>query len=176
VASAGAPAARPARFTALVGDETRSVEVVPVADGRFEVTIDGRTRIVDARATGRVSWSLVIDEVATEVSVVARGDAFAVQIGGRTDRFRLLDERAMRAHRKSAGDQGDREVRAAMPGKVVTVLVEVGTKVERGQGLLVIEAMKMENEVSAPRAGTVQEIRVKPGQAVEPGELLAIVE
>src|SRR5207302_65535 len=69
-----------------------------------------------------------------------------------------------------------REVRAAMPGKVVAVLIEAGAAVTRGQGLLVIEAMKMENEVVAPRDGTVQEIRVQPGQAVEAGELLAVVE
>jgi biotin carboxyl carrier protein len=63
-----------------------------------------------------------------------------------------------------------------MPGKVVAVLVEVGAAVERGQGLLVIEAMKMENEIAAPRAGTVAELRVRPGQAVEQGELLARID
>ena len=174
--SAGTPSGRPARFTALVGEETRTVEVVPLGDGRFQVTVDGRPRTVDARATGPVSFSLLVDAAATEVSVLARGDAYAVQIGGRTSRLRLLDERALRAHKRGAGGPGEREVRAAMPGKVVTVLVDVGATVERGQGLLVIEAMKMENEVTAPRAGTVQEIRVKTGQAVEAGELLAIVE
>ena len=59
---------------------------------------------------------------------------------------------------------------------MVAVLVEVGAVVTRAQGLLVIEAMKMENEVTAPRDGTVQEMRVRPGQAVEAGELLAVVE
>ncbi len=63
-----------------------------------------------------------------------------------------------------------------MPGKVVAVLVEAGARVERGQGLLVIEAMKMENEIAAPRAGTVADVRVKPGQAVEAGELLARID
>jgi len=96
-------------------------------------------------------------------------------VGGRTHRIRLLDERALRARGRAVG-AGDREVRAIMPGKVVAVLVEVGATVEPGQGLLVIEAMKMENEVPAPRAGTVKELRVQPGQAVEAGELLAIVE
>ncbi|HZP41480.1 MAG TPA: biotin/lipoyl-containing protein [Candidatus Binatia bacterium] len=174
--SPGAPAGRPTRFTALVGDETRAVEVVPLGDGRFEVTIDGRTRVVDARPTGSVSFSLVIDAVPAEVSVVARGDAYRVWFGGRMHRLRLLDDRALRAHRRSAGGSGEREVRAAMPGKVVTVLVEVGATVEQGEGLLVLEAMKMENEVGSPRTGTVREVRVKAGQAVEAGELLAIVE
>ena len=97
-------------------------------------------------------------------------------VGGRTHRLRLLDERAMRRARAAAARTGEREVRAAMPGKVVAVLVEAGATVERGQGLLVVEAMKMENEIAAPRAGTVQEIRVKPGQAVEAGELLARID
>ncbi len=167
---------RPTRFTALVGDQTRTVEVVVLGPGRFQVAIDGHTRVVDGQPTGPASYSLLIDNAAVELSVLAKGDAYAVELGGRTHRLRLLDERALRAHKRGPGGPGEREVRAAMPGKVAAVLVEVGATVERGQGLLVIEAMKMENEVGAPRAGTVREVRVKPGQAVEAGELLAIVE
>jgi len=170
------PASRPIRFTALLGEATRTVEVLGLGEGRFQVTIDGQTRLVDSRPTGAASFSLLIENAAAEVSVVARGDTYAVAVGGRTHRIRLLDERARRAHRRGAAGGGTREVRAAMPGKVVAVLVDVGTVVEMGQGLLIIEAMKMENEVTSPRAGTVQEIRVKPGQPVEAGELLAIVE
>jgi len=88
----------------------------------------------------------------------------------------LLDDRAMRARGRAGGDSSQRELRAVMPGKVVAVLVEVGTAVEVGQGVLVIEAMKMENEIAAPRSGTVQEIKVQPGQAVEAGELLAVID
>ena len=97
-------------------------------------------------------------------------------MGGRTHRLRLLDERALRQRARAGAGEGEREVRAVMPGKVVAILVEVGAAVERGQGLLVIEAMKMENEIAAPRAGTIRELRVVPGQAVEPGEILAIVD
>ncbi len=100
---------------------------------------------------------------------------YVVETGGRTRRLRLLDERARRAHR-GAGGGGSGEVRAIIPGKVVTVLVAVGAAVEQEQGLLVIEAMKMENEVKAPRAGTVKAVKVGPGQAVEAGELLVVIE
>ena len=165
---------RPTRFTALVGDAARSVEVVPLGDGRYEVSIDGTVRTVDSRRTGASGFSLLIDHAMTEVSVVARGDTYLVDLGGRAHRVHLLDAR--RARPEGAAGAGQREVRAAMPGKVVAVLVEEGAAVTRGQGLFVIEAMKMENEVVAPRDGTVQEIRVKPGQAVEAGELLAVVE
>lgn len=167
---------RTARFTAVVGEAMRQVEVTTLGDGRFQVTVDGSARVVDARAIGTHGWSLLLDGVVREVSALGKGDAWAVQVGGRTHRLKLLDERALRARARGALGSGEREVRAAMPGKVVAVLVEVGATVTQGQGLLVIEAMKMENEVGSPRAGTIQEIRVKPGQAVEAGELLAVVD
>jgi biotin carboxyl carrier protein len=167
---------RTARFTAVVGETNRQVVVTTLGDGRFEVAIDGTPRIVEGRPIGTHGWSLLVDGVVHEVSVLAKADAWAVQVGGRTHRLKLLDERAMRARTRGAAGSGEREVRAAMPGKVVALLTEVGAEVTQGQGLLVIEAMKMENEVGSPRAGTVKEIRVKPGQAVEAGELLAVVE
>jgi biotin carboxyl carrier protein len=171
VASAG----RPARFTALVGDATHQIEVRTLDDGRYEVTVDGRTHVVDALPTGSASWSLLIGQRTAEVSMLAKGDSWTVETAGRTRRLRLLDERARRAHRTAVGGASG-DVRAIMPGKVVTVLVAPGATVEQDQGLLVIEAMKMENEVKAPRAGTVKELRVAPGQAVEAGELLAVIE
>jgi biotin carboxyl carrier protein len=167
---------RTARFTALVGDAARQLEIVVLGEGRYQVSIDGAARVVDSRPTGAASFSLLIDNAAAEVSVLARGDTYAVEVGGQTHRVRLLDARALRAHTRRAGGQGNRELRAAMPGKVVAVLVEPGARVERGQGVVVIEAMKMENEIGAPRDGTVVEVRVKPGQAVESGELLAVIE
>jgi len=166
-----APGARPARFTALVGEATHAVEVEALGEGRYRIAIDGRERVVDSRETGAGTFSLLIEHATAEVSVTSHGDEFLVSVDGRTHRLRLLDERARRRERAGAGD-GAREVRAAMPGKVVAVLVAAGATVERGQGLLVIEAMKMENEISAPRAGTVTEVLVEAGQAVEGGELL----
>src|SRR5439155_1685668 len=117
---------------------------------------------VDGRRTGAAGFSLLIDHALTDVSVVMRGDTYLVDVGGRVHRVQLLDARRARA--AAAPGAGEREVRAAMPGKIVAVLVEVGATVTRGQGLLVIEAMKMENEVTAPRDGTVQDIRVQSGQ------------
>jgi biotin carboxyl carrier protein len=165
-------AGRSARFTALIGEATATVEVQPLADGRFRVTIDGRERLVDSRPTAPGSWSLLIDHATADVSVTWRGDEYTVATGGRAHRLRLMDERARRRHERGGGADGGNDVRAQMPGKVVAVLVAAGATVERGQGLLVIEAMKMENEIAAPRAGTVAELRVQPGQAVESGELL----
>ena len=167
---------RAAKFTAVVGDAQHAIALEPLEDGRWRVTVDDRERVVDSRQTGAGTFSLLIEHAATEVSVTSRGDEFQVVVGGLTHRLRLLDERAARRRERGAGGDGAREVRAAMPGKVVAVLVEVDATVERGQGLLVLEAMKMENEIAAPRSGKIAEIKVKPGQAVEAGELLAVVE
>jgi biotin carboxyl carrier protein len=168
---------RPVRFTAVAGDVTHAIEVVELDEGRYEVSIDGRTRVVDSRMAGATTYSLLIEHASTDVSVLARGEEYAVETGGRLHRLRLLDERAVRRQaRAGASVGGSPEVRAAMPGKVVAVLVEVGATVERGQGLLVIEAMKMENEIGAPRAGRVAAIRVQLGQTVEAGETLAVIE
>jgi biotin carboxyl carrier protein len=171
-----ASAARPTRFTAIVGDLSREVAVEKLADGRYRFSIDGREQVVDSRQTGTGTFSLLIDHATAEVSVVARGEDFAVTIDGRTHRLRLLDERRARRAAAAGSADGAREVRAAMPGKVVAVLIAAGATVERGQGILVIEAMKMENEIPAPRAGTVTEVLAKPGQAVEAGELLARID
>ncbi len=167
---------RTARFTALVGESEHQVAVERLEDGRWRVSVDGREHVVDSRQTSQGSFSLLIEHAAAEVGVTSRGEEFQVVVGGRTHRLRLLDERAMRRRQRSAAVDGAREIRAAMPGKVVAVLVEAGAKVERGQPLLVIEAMKMENEIPAPRAGVLADVRVTPGQAVEAGEILARID
>jgi biotin carboxyl carrier protein len=167
--------ARPYTYQAVVGDTTRTVVVVPRDGGQYEVTIDGETRLVDARAIGVGTLSLLLAGAQHEVHFASKAETWTVQTDGRTHRLQLLDERARRSGRAAQGP-GDKEIRAVMPGKVVAVLVEIGHAVEQGQGILVIEAMKMENEIKAQRAGTVKEIRVKPGQAVEAGELLAIID
>jgi biotin carboxyl carrier protein len=170
-----AEAARPYTYQATVGNTTRTVVVVPRDGGLYEVTIDGVARVVDARATGAHTLSLLLDGMHREVHLTARAETWTVFSDGHTHRVQLFDERARRAGRSAEGP-GDKEIRAIMPGKVVAVLVQVGDTVEQGHGVLVIEAMKMENEIMAPRSGTVREIRVTPGQAVEAGELLAVID
>lgn len=166
---------RPTRFTALVAGAERRVELLPLGDGRWQIAVDDRVCVVDGRPTGAGSWSLLIDGRSVELSLAGRDDDWRVSLHGHPVTVRLLDERAARRRPRGA-TAGDRELRAVMPGKVVAVLVAPGTAVQQGQGVLVLEAMKMENEVGAPRAGTVRDIRVQPGQAVEAGELLAVIE
>ena len=87
-----------------------------------------------------------------------------------------LSDPSRRARELSPSAEGAASVVTLMPGKVVRVLVRDGDKVDVGQGVLVVEAMKMENELTAPRAGRVSALSVEPGQSVEGGAVLAVIE
>jgi len=167
----------PLALVARVGGATRAVDILETEPHHFRVTIDGVAHVVDNRIV-RPGWlSLLIDHRSYSVEVRADGDRHRVDIAGRTIEVTLLDalrHSALAASKEDAN--GPREIRAMMPGKIVTVLVNVGDTVEKDQGLLVVEAMKMENELRAPGPGVVREVRVNSGQAVEAGELLARIE
>ena len=145
------------------------------------VRVDGRAAEVDLRSSGGSGLRhLVLD--GRSHTVKARrvgGGAWEVEVGGRAHRVSALDERR-RAIRSVAGAgaaaRGPLEVAAPMPGLIVGVEVEEGDEVERGAGLVVIEAMKMENEIRADADGRVASVRVAAGQAVEKGETLLVIE
>ncbi len=166
---------------------TRDVTVdrVPSSPGRFRVGWDGTTRLVDARVVerdaGSVTLSLVrLDDRAAShqarcVATPAGGELF-VHVAGSV--FRAVVNGGPARFERGGGSASDGEERilAPMPGKVVRVLVEPGAQVEARQPIVVVEAMKMENELGATRAGTVKELAVTEGASVEAGRLLAIVE
>ena len=139
------------------GDRRYEAEVSEPESRLFVVTIEGRVfRCAIDRAPGG----------ATEVTVNGSRFAFAVR-----------DRKHLRGNVVGAANAGARAtLTASMPGKVVRVYCAVGDEVAVGQGVLVIEAMKMQNEIQTPRAGRVVDIRVRDGQTVNAGEVLAIVE
>jgi len=102
--------------------------------------------------------------------------AWNVGVNGRTHAVTLRDPRERAARGAGAGAAGRQNINAPMPGKVVRVLVQAGDAVEAGQGLVVVEAMKMQNEMKSPKAGTVAEVRVDAGATVAVGETLLIIE
>lgn len=164
-------------FIAKLEDREVTIEVEPVGPSTYRVRIDGKEQMIDARRLAG-GLSLLIGARNREISLARSGDDYDVLLDNRRFRFRLLsEERARRAAaRGSREESGRRELKASMPGKVLHLLVAVGDVVETKQGLLVIEAMKMENEIKSQGAGEVKEIRVKPGQAVEAGEVLIVLE
>jgi biotin carboxyl carrier protein len=159
-----------------VDGTTFTIEVDELPAGGLEVRVNGRPVAVDARlprsGTGSllldgVSYIVDLDEGSGEAHVVVDGEAFRVQVQDRAGR-------RPSAVAKTGAVAGQRLV-APMPGKVVAVLVEVGQAVEPGAGLVVLEAMKMENEFRASGRGVVAEVHVAPGQAVNAGDLLVVI-
>jgi biotin carboxyl carrier protein len=162
-------------FDALVEGRELRVEVKRV-NGRFAVTLGDRSMEIDFAPADRHFASLLVDGRSYEVALEPRAGGYAVHLQGERLEVQLQD--ASRAPRAAAGrdGHGPAQVLAPMPGKIVRVLVEIGQSVESGQGLLVMEAMKMENELRAARAGRVSEVKVAERQAVETGALLVVLE
>jgi biotin carboxyl carrier protein len=142
-------------------------------DGVFLVSVDGRQCEVDVKETGGV-LSLLVGTKSYEVSV----DAGTVHVDGIPVEVAIVSPRPSwaRAAAASGGTGGPQRVTAPMPGKIVKLLVKPGDRVEPRQGLVVVEAMKMENELRARAAGTVAEVRAIEGTTVEAGAILVILE
>jgi biotin carboxyl carrier protein len=154
-------------------DRTVRVEG-PLDDGRFRVAIDGAERLVDARPLRPGTWSLVIDGASFIVDLDPRRGGIAASVG--PSEVLLTVEDAL--HRRLAHAAGTRtaprgeSLRAPIAGKVVKVLVAPGDQVAPGSAVIVLEAMKMENELVAERGGTVTAVHKAAGQAVDTGDLL----
>ena len=164
------------RFAAAVGDAIEMIEVVG-DDGRFRVTIGAHVWDVDARLSPPGSWSLLIDGASYLATVRDEEGAFVVEVSDETYGIRVEEatRRAVRTRGAAVGGAGEQVVKAPMPGQVTHVAVRPGDIVAAGDPLLVIEAMKMQNEFKARAGGTVTDVRVSAGQAVNPGDILLII-
>lgn len=124
-------------------------------------------------------YSLLIDNRSYEIFVEENGDEFDVLIGGEMFHLKVQDEwtrRLANIQRKSQVESGLLEIKAPMPGAVVSIEVTLEQDVRKGQGVVILSAMKMENEIKSPRAGRVRSIEVQPGQTVEQGRTLVVIE
>jgi acetyl/propionyl-CoA carboxylase alpha subunit len=141
--------------------------------GLMECLVDGRSITVDARFLQAGVLSLLVDGRQYRCVV----DRDGVVIGGRRFGFEVEDPRSLQGRRGAgAGMDGPRPVKSPMPGRVVRVLVEAGEDVEEGQAVVVIEAMKMQNELKSPKTGRVAKVVVGVGDAVGSGDVLVVVE
>jgi biotin carboxyl carrier protein len=164
------------------GGRAHAVTIEPDGTpGRYRIAIDGEAPvIVDAAAlsaNGAATWSVrdlatgVVKTVAVTLGPGGEGEAV---VGGHTVPVAIAGPR--RGRRGALGSAaGDQRLLAPMPGKVIKVLVKPGDTVEPRQGLIVIEAMKMENELTAKRAGIITELSVSEGESVEAGRLLVVI-
>jgi len=167
------------KVTARVGDTSYVIEVQPLAGGEYEVKLDGETCRVDARRVGRGGViSLLIGGKSYETHVDgAKGDYHVALVGSAFD-VQLQDELAARIKPRGAGASSGRTqaISAPMPGLVVEIRVSPGERVEAGQPVAIVEAMKMQNELTAPATGVVSEVHVKRGDAVASGQPLVTLE
>lgn len=158
-----------------IGGAVRNVEIARVGN-QLRCEIDGRRVDADIVEVARGVYSILIGGQSLEVRIEPRGARLRVHVGGREVPVEVFDPRQWRRRRGAALEsEGRQPVVAPMPGKVIRVLVKAGEEVEAGQGLIVVEAMKMQNEVQAPKSGTIEKLLVAEGQAVNAGEILAVV-
>lgn len=158
-----------------IGDRERHVEIAR-RDGRVQFHLDGKVVLADAVKVAPRTYSVLLHGMAFEVRVELRADGPHVHVDGHEYRVEVVDPRRWRRDRgKAAQAEGRQEAVAPMPGKIVRVLVKTGETVKAGQGLMVVEAMKMQNEIKAPKSGTVERLMVREGQAVNSGETLAVI-
>ena len=147
------------------------------ADGSWECRLDGHEIKIDAVIPRRDVLSLLVDGRAYEIKREQTATDLHMWVGNARFAVELRDPRSLRWRRVSGGDdQGPRKLVAPMPGRIVRVLVDERAEVAMGQGIVVVEAMKMQNEIKSPKKGTVQKILAVPGAAVNAGDVLAIVE
>lgn len=165
------------KFQIEIDGLSRQVQIDPAeSPGLWTVRLDGEPVEADARLLRPGVLSLLVG--GRSYRVVLDGDSAdpALHVGHQRISYRLEDPRSLRSRRRHAGADGPAVLKASMPGRVVRVLVEKGQEVAAHQGIVVIEAMKMQNELKSPREGRVADLRAVPGSAVASGEILAVIE
>jgi biotin carboxyl carrier protein len=169
-------------FEIELNGRSRTVSIERAGHDRFRVTVDGVAAVVDARRSGDSGVSLLFPErrhdgVAVQFAPGATPGDLLAYLSGRNLRVSVNGRRTGRGAADSGGTaHGEQKVLAPMPGRVVRVLVAAGDEVERRQPLVVVEAMKMENELRSPKAGRVKDVAVTPGTSVEAGRVLVVIE
>jgi biotin carboxyl carrier protein len=160
------------------GKRQERLDVRQIGPGRYEVKLAGRTHQVDAFQHDLGTVSLLVDTESYSVQLDQRPTSMRVQVRGEVHPLEILDERRLRTLRARARSPvaGRQELTARLPGRVLKVLARAGEVVREGQGLVVVEALGMENVVNSPKDGTLVELRVAEGQTVEGGVVLAAVE
>jgi biotin carboxyl carrier protein len=161
-------------YEVTIDGTTRVVQVERLRDGMLQVTLDGVASRIDLQRPSPEALQMLIDGESWECGCVPAGDGYMVDVRGVSVQVDVVDPR--RRPLKLGGGAAGGLITTAMPGRVVRVLAAPGDVVRKGQPLLVVEAMKMENEIKSPTDGTLAEVWVAEGQAVETGAKLARVE
>jgi biotin carboxyl carrier protein len=164
------------KLKAIVDDQEHELNL-HTEDGRVKAEIGGRVYDLELHELEPGAYLFFRDAEVHECRVTKAQEGFEVSLHGRHYAVTIVDPKRLRSGQGSdRHHHGLAELRAPMPGKVVRVHIEAGATVEKGAGVVVVEAMKMQNEMKSPRAGVVVSINVKPGDTVNAGDVLAVIE
>ena len=160
-----------------IGGVSRSVELARNGSG-WSISLDGTALDADVAEVAPNTFSVLLNGESHEVRVAPMpGGGVKLHTGTAEYEAEVVDSRAWRGRRHGALEaEGRQHVAAPMPGKVVRILVSAGGAVKAGQGIIVVEAMKMQNEIRSPKSGRVERLLVREGQAVNAGETLAWID
>jgi biotin carboxyl carrier protein len=168
-----------------VGGKTHKVELESVAattpssngEVAYRVRLDGREIAVSCVPLNHRALSLILNGESFEVQCEPTPESLQVALRGAIYECIVSNPRSLRARKKTGlAQSGEQKLTAAMPGKVVRIMAAVGDQIRAGQGILVIEAMKMQNEVRSPKDGQMKRLLARQGANVVAGEVLAIIE
>jgi len=163
-------------YDVIVEGKPHRLELEKVEAG-WECRLDGKEVHVDAVLPRRDVLSLLVDGHAYEIKREQTATDLHLWVGSTRFAVELRDPRSLRSRQGAAADEkGPRKIVAPMPGRVVRLLVAEQGDVEAGQGIVVVEAMKMQNEIKSPKKGIVKKMVATAGAAVNAGDVLAIVE
>ena len=165
------------KYIGLLNGKTVSVEITRKGNV-YDLTINGNRFTVDAFRPRRQCLSMLVEGKSYEVGLKKDGDTYSVSFFNDTIEFDLIDARKFQSAVESrpAGTSGPLKIQAPMPGKIVKVTVTEKAVVNQGDSLLVMEAMKMQNELKAPKAGTVSRIHVQEGEPVSMSQILMVLD
>lgn len=165
------------KFVAVLGQKTMMVEIVK-NNGDYTVTIEDRRYKVDAIPSGPLALSLLVDGRSCEVALEKHDDHCTAHFYDGAVEFDFYEARKFKAAElsKKSHSEGPVKVTAPMPGKIVRIPVKENSMVEEGTPLVVMEAMKMQNEFRSPRQGVVRKIHVKEGDTVSAQQVLVVIE
>ena len=172
-------------YEVTIAEKTYRVELTRTSDsqtgdrqiGEWSCKLDGCEWPADVVSIQNDVLSLLLDGKSYEIKQETVGTEANIVVGHERFSVSVRDPRSFRSRKRAgASEQGVKKITAPMPGKVVRILAGVGAQVEAGQSVIVIEAMKMQNELKAPKSGIVKKLNVTEGAAVEAGQSLAEVE
>jgi biotin carboxyl carrier protein len=163
-------------YQVTVGEKSYRVELQREG-AAWKCRLDGRELPLDVSSAQEGVLSLLMDGKSYEVKQEITGEETNIIVGQERFSVALSDPRSFRSRRGAgAAEQGVKKITAPMPGKIVRLLAAEGSTVQAGQSVIVIEAMKMQNELKAPKNGVLKKINVREGAAVDAGQALAEVE